>query len=401
VGTSYRTASIELRESSRFATEDLRAAILKLDNEAYRIEAVVLSTCNRNEVYFASPAPGVVDSCIAALHASRPELHVLGDETHGYRMTGSDAARHLFRVACGLDSSILGDSQILGQVRRSVAVSAECGLIGPLLQRTFSLALGAGARARKETDIGRGAASIGSAVAEMVMRHRREGATGVPNILILGAGEIARDTAQQLSRRRAGRLTLLNRSRWRAQDLAREVGAKWRPWTELEAALLWADIVVTAVSSPVPLLSAACLDASLRKRSSPFLVFDLGMPRNVEAASKCGVVDIDHIRERREAALVRRQRAIPDVERIVAEAVIEWRRLRALQAAELQIKNLYRAASEVSRLAGAELASLPRVDAGVAAQVVLRSIKRLLHAHVRDLREADARWRESEYDGRG
>jgi glutamyl-tRNA reductase len=364
------------------------------------LEAVVLSTCNRNELYIASPTLEAVNSWMERFRALRPEAPLLRNASHTYRKRGSDAAWHLFRVACGLESSILGDSQILGQVRRAMTESAKRGLLGALLQKTFALAVGAGSRARRHSEIGRGAAGIGSAVAEMIARRASEGVDASWEILIVGAGEIARDAGRQLARRGLGRLTFVNRSQPRAEALARELQARSLPWTSLDEALTRADVVVTAASSSTPILSRHRLDAALGDRSVPLLVFDLGMPRNVEPGSGCDIVDIDHIQERRETTFLQRRSAIPRVERIVDEALVAWRRITARQSAEVQIKNLYRAATEVSRLAGAELAGLGHVDPRVAERVVLRSIKRLLHTHVRDLREAGASRRGNDHDGK-
>jgi len=400
VGMSFRTASIELRESASFTMNDLACMVAKAHPEQGGLEAVVLSTCNRNELYVASPTLEAVSSWMDSFRALRPEVPLLGDPSHAYRMRGPDAARHLFRVACGLESSILGDSQILGQVRRAMTESAERGLLGAFLQKTFTLAAGAGSRARRESEIGQGAASIGSAVAEMIARRAAERASASWEILIVGAGEIARDTGRQLARRGLGRLTFVNRSWPRAEALARELRARSLPWASLDEALTRADVLVTAASSSTPILSRHRLDAALGERSVPLLVFDLGMPRNVQPGSGCDIIDIDHIQEQREATFLRRRSAIPHVERVVDETLVAWRRVSVRQSAEVQIRNLYRAASEVSRLAGAELAGLGQVDPRVAERVVLRSIKRLLHAHVRDLREVGVSWGWNDSDGR-
>jgi glutamyl-tRNA reductase len=331
VGMSYRTASIDVRESASVTVDDFKNMVANVHDEQGALEAVVLSTCNRNELYIASPTLDAVNSWMVSLRALRPEVSLLCDHSYVYRMRGPDAARHLFRVACGLESSILGDSQILGQVRRAMAESAQQGFLGAFLQKTFALAVGAGSRARMQSEIGQGAASIGSAVAGMIASRAAEGLAAPWEILIVGAGEIAHDTGRQVARRGLGRLTFVNRSWSRAEALARELKARSLPWESLDEALARADVVVTAASSSTPLLSKHRLDAALRERRVPFVVFDLGMPRNVEPCSLCEVIDIDHIQEQREAVFLRRRSAIPDVERVVDEALVAWRRICALQ----------------------------------------------------------------------
>jgi glutamyl-tRNA reductase len=393
VGMDFRTASIELRENTNLAFDETRArALRKVKEGEGDLEAVALFTCNRNEIYAAASSPHAVETWLDSLPARHGGPILNRDVRHVYRMRGAEAARHLFRVASGLESSILGDGQILGQVRRAVALSAKSGILGRHLQKTFAFALRCGALAHQQTDIGRGAAGVGSALAAILAsRLPSDSSHEPPEILVLGAGEVARDTAAQLAKRRVGRLVFANRTAAKSEALAREMRGRSVPWSALEVSLARANVVIAATSSPTPVLTRCILERSaLDRNGAPLLVVDLGMPRNVEPGSDGEVIDIDAVQERGEAALARRRLAIPRVEQIVEDTLVAWARFSALQSAEARIKSLYRAASEISKQAGSEIVGLGEVDSRSVERVVFRSIKRLLHEHVRDLRELDS-----------
>lgn len=389
VGTSSRTAPVEVREKARLTWPVLRDCEAAIGSLGESTELVLLETCNRSELYLAGSSPGAVNAWLDELRRRFPD-NPLGTpgSPHIYRLKGGEAAEHLVRVACGLESTVLGDGQILGQVRRALGASAEWGALGPHLQKTFALALGAGARARRETDIGRGAASIGSALAGMLAaRFRSEAGETKPAILVLGAGEIASDAASRIVKRDVGTVTIANRTERRAVELAGKLRVETTAWPRLPHALACADVVVAATSSPTTVVSRRLLEKARELRDGrPLLVVDLGVPRNVEEGSGCEVIDVDAIRESCQSMLSRRRRAVPEVERIVEKTLVAWRRFSASQTVESRIKRLYRAAGDASKRAGSELAALERFDSREAERIVLRSIKQLLHEHVRDLR---------------
>jgi glutamyl-tRNA reductase len=211
-------------------------------------------------------------------------------------------------------------------------------------------------------------------------------------VLVLGAGEIASDVARQVAKRAFARLTIANRSREKAQLLAGELGAACSPWDTIDEVLERADVVVAATAATEPVLTLRRVADALRQRHGrPLLVIDLGLPRNVDPNVPCELMDVDAIQDSCRVTLARRQRAIGSVETLVEESLSAWTRFSHSQTAERQIKRLYQAAAEASRTAAAEIARLDGLDSREAEKIVLKTIKRLLHEHARDLRGVTTR----------
>jgi glutamyl-tRNA reductase len=386
LGVSFRTAPVAVREALSFNRTEAAALLQAAAAELPGLEALILSTCNRTEFYLAAPPDGdAVNRWLACLRQLRPAAPILDAGCARYQASGAAAARHLFRVACGLDSAILGDVQILGQLKEALSVAAECGTIGGYLNQTLSQALRAGKRARSETSIGRGAASLGSALAGMLEGRLATGQA--PAMLIIGAGEIARDIGRHLAKRRLGHLTFINRTDDRAADLARHCGGQARGWGELRDALEQAEVVIAATAATAPILQRATLDQIAPRRAGrPLLVIDAGMPRNVETGSVVEVIDLDAIRERQEQVLEQRQAAGPAVESLIAAEARAWEGWRAARSLESAIKLLYQEAATLSRETAACLSAPNGLTRAQAEHIVHRSFKHLLHAHVSRLR---------------
>jgi glutamyl-tRNA reductase len=382
LGVSFRAAPVAVRGALSFDRPAAAALLRGVAADQPDLEALVLSTCNRTEFLLAAPGcEDPTESWLARLRRLRPDARVLRDDCRHYRLSDTAAARHLFRVACGLDSAILGDVQILGQVKDAMAVSAEAGTLGPYLTRTVEHAIRGAKRARRETTIGHGAASVGSVLAAML--------AGTPPgaILIIGAGEVAQDVGRHLAKRRAGTFVIVNRTMANAEELARGCDGRVRPWEELDDALAHADAVVVATSAPRPIVQRAALDRAVARRSGRrLLVIDAGVPCNVENGSRAEVLDIDAIRERREAALAARRAAIPAVERIVEDEVRQWERWRGWLPLEAVIKTLYRDVAAASSETARRLAAPGALDDTELERIIGRSFKKLLHGHVRNLR---------------
>lgn len=389
LGVSFRTAPASVREALSFSQTEAAALLQAQSTEWPSVEALVLSTCNRSEFYLAaSRESSVVEGWLAGMCRTRPQAPILRTDCFRYHLHGVEAVRHLFRVACGLDSAILGDVQILGQVKDAMSVAAEAHSLGRYLQRAASQAIRAGKRARSETTIGRGAASIGSALAGMLAERLPTVGMGQrPQLLILGAGEAARDIGRHVAKYRLWNLTFINRTDQRAIALAQDCGGHSRPWSALNATLLEADIVITATTASQPILQRTVLDEQVSLRPHrPFLVIDAGLPRNVEPGSAATVIDIDAIRERQDAVLAQRHAAVPDVEQIVEAEVRAWEHWSASLPLEGLIKVLYREVDSCSRDVAQHLLLPGDVTFARTEQVMLRAMKRLLHGHVRRLR---------------
>jgi glutamyl-tRNA reductase len=307
-----------------------------------------------------------------------------------YQERGSAAAIHLFRVACGLDSAILGDVQILGQVKRALALAAGAGTVGRTLRQLYQRAIRAGKRAREKTAIGSGAASIGSALASMMANGLLE-SKNEPNILIIGAGKVARDIAHHFAKRRIGKLTIINRTLAAAMDLAAACGGKSLAWASLPDALVHCHCAIAATAASTPILRWELLERVARARMErPLLVVDTGLPRNVEKGAPVDLIDIDEIREQQAVHLANRLAAVPDVERIVASELQSWQRWVAALPIEEVIKQVYEEASRQSRLTAQQLVQCGPISERHAAEFIQRSYKKLLHAHVQQLRRLSA-----------
>src|SRR5258707_9898247 len=253
VGLNPRTASLELRERVSFTADQARRAADELRSRGLLEESLVLSTCNRSEVYGVPPeachecAPGL-SSFLSEFHSIRP------DALNGVLYPHYDraAVRHLFRVSAGLDSLLLGEAEILGQVREAYRVSHEHGATGPVLNRLFQGALETGKRVRSETELGTRPMSVASAGVKLA--ERIFGKLNQRTALVLGAGTIGELVVSQLRDRDVAHLYVMNRSREKADQLAREFGGKVIPWGEWDAALNLPDLVVSAVSPDGPVL---------------------------------------------------------------------------------------------------------------------------------------------------
>jgi len=385
LGVSFRTAPVEVRESLSFTATEAAEFLKASAAETPSLEALILSTCNRTEFYLvASAGSQAAPAWLHRLRRLRPTAQILRSECLKYQLSGEEAARHAFRVACGLDSSVLGDVQILGQIKESLSVSIQSGTLGHTLNQTFQQAIRAGKKARSQTGIGQGAASIGSALAGMLL-GRNSGRS--PRILIIGAGEIARDIGRHLAKRRLGDLFFINRTPARACQAAALCGAGVLPWNELDSALLDADIVVAATACPAPILRKETLDELLSQRPSrPLWVIDAGAPRNVQPGSKAEVIGIDAIREQQQHVLALRQAAVPAVEAIVETEVAAWNQWRDSLPVESIIKQLYREAAAAGPLAARKLATRDDLLPDQVEQLFHATIKQLLHGHVRRLR---------------
>jgi glutamyl-tRNA reductase len=325
VGLNHRTAPVEVRERVSFTAEQSRKAAEELRSRGILQETLVLSTCNRSEIYGVPPetshecAPGL-SSFLSEFHSVRAD--VLGVSL--YHHYDREAVRHLFRVSAGLDSMLLGEAEILGQVREAYRYAHEYGATGPVLNRLFQGALEVGKRVRSETELGTRPMSVASAgvkLAERIFGKMKERCA-----LVVGAGAISEQVVNQLRDRGIGRLLVMNRSRQRAEELALRFGAKVVDWSEWDVALTVADVVVSSVASEEPVLRREILQAAMSARGNRALfLMDLGLPRNIEASAaelyNTYVYNMDDLSEIVEQNRNARESEIPRAETIVDEHV--------------------------------------------------------------------------------
>jgi glutamyl-tRNA reductase len=299
-------------------------------------EAAVVSTCNRTEL-FAVPADSTAPEpddrrLIRLLTRDRADPDVLSVQTR----RASEAVRHLCRVAAGLDSMILGESEVLGQVARAHQRASASGASGPVLNAAFTVAVRAGRRARAETGIGRHAASVSSEAVRLV--RELEPRLAERTVLIVGTGTVSRLAGESARASGAGRVIVVGRTTEHAQVLAESIGGEARPWHQLAASLIAADVVISSTGAPHAVLTAELFRAAAQVAPRRRLVVDVSVPRDVEAdaGSLEGVqlFDIDAIQARVDANHAARARAVPDAERIVEQEVARfeaWRRGESLR----------------------------------------------------------------------
>jgi len=326
-GLSYKTAPLDLREAVSFDAEALGSSLPGLTCEPSVREAVVVSTCHRTEIY-----TELTDMVAAKEHA----MSWLADQRgisrrafgqHVYHRFESDAVEHLFRVAAGLDSMVLGEDQVLGQVREAFKIATRAGTVRTRLDTTFRRAIRVGKRARTETNINRHSASIGSVAADLA--RQALGSLQGRSIVVIGAGEMAELAARHLVRHGASELVVANRSPRRGAKLAEQLGVSAVPLADVPRLLADADIAITSTGSRQHLVTPDMLAG----RQEPLVIIDLGLPRDVDPA----VADVAHVRlynvDQLDEVIAGRQHGQEDdvrrVEAIVAEELADWDRWHA------------------------------------------------------------------------
>jgi glutamyl-tRNA reductase len=325
VGLNHRTAPVEVRERLAFTSEQARRAADELRSRGILEESLVLSTCNRSEIYGVPPeashesAPGL-SSFLCEFHSVRPDL--LNPSL--YQHYDRAAVRHLFRVSAGLDSLLLGEAEILGQVREAYRFAQEQGATGPVLNRLFQGALETGKRVRSETELGARPMSVASAGVKLA--ERIFGKLSERTALVLGAGAISEQVVSSLRDRGIAHLFVMNRSRDRADALARQFGGRVVEWGNWESALAAPDVVVSSVSSEVPILPRPVLEQAMAARSNRALfLMDLGVPRNIDPAAtnlyNLYVYNIDDLTDIVNQNRHARESEIPRADAIVEEHV--------------------------------------------------------------------------------
>ncbi len=380
LGLSHHTAPVELRERLHYSPDALQAALARFGcgRDAHPpsvAELVILSTCNRLELYTAVSGTWEMDGDVAGRALCAPLLSFIAEtrslpvtefEAHLYHHEGKQAVEHLAHVAAGLDSMILGEPQILGQVTEAYQAALGQGAIGPVLSALFRTAIRVGKRARTETAISRNPSTVGSVAVKLA--GAVVGDLASARVLILGVGEMAELAVEALRARGAYRIAVMSRTRERARQLAQRWGAQALTFEQLAEALAAADIVIASTAAPHFLITPDLVRATMAQRPArPLIFIDIAVPRNVDPdASRLPNVhgyDIDDLQARLNGALAEREREIPHAEAIVAEettAFMEW--LRGLDMAAL-IAEL-RARADALRRSEVEktLRHLPRLD---------------------------------------
>ena len=321
IGLSHHTAPLDLRERVDFARAGFAPALAALTARGVAREIVVVSTCNRAEIYAATDTDAGADA-LASFFSDYHQVPSVDLQPHLYVHRGAQAARHLFRVTAGLDSLVVGEPQIMGQVKNAYTAATEEHCTGALLNRLFHTAFTAGKRVRSETGLGEGAVSVSYAAISLAKKIFRD-LTSL-RVLILGGGEMAMLTGVHLRAQEVKQIVVSSRTRSTAEELAREIEADVAEWDMREQALVATDIVITATGAPHAILSRQQIAHVMSgRRERPLFIIDIALPRDVEADA--GTLDqvflynIDDLQSIVQENLAKRGAELAHAEQIVEE----------------------------------------------------------------------------------
>ena len=393
-GLSHHSAPVEIRELLALESDKLREILADVTGGTCA-EAMIVATCNRVEVYGAAEVPGEARDAIFTRLGAHRGVALSTVAPLLYTRTDDEAVLHVFRVTSSLDSMVLGEPQILGQVKDAFGLAQAVGTVGPVLHSLMSRAFAVAKRVRSETEIGRLAVSISFAAVELA--RKIFGSLEGKSVLLVGAGEMSELAARHLIDHGALPVYVTNRTWSRAQELARSLGGTAVPFEDLHDTLALVDIAITSTAAPEPIIRASAVrDLLHARRARPLFLIDIGVPRNVEAAvnqlDNAFCYDIDDLRSVVEANLRERQReaqrALALVEREVRQfaarlgelevvpTIVSLReKLEAIRRAELE--------KALGRLPGAD-AETRRVMEALSAAIV----NKVLHAPTVKLRDS-------------
>ncbi|WPC74819.1 glutamyl-tRNA reductase [Vibrio porteresiae] len=336
IGINHNTASVELREKVAFGPEKLKDALQQLSTSSHVNGGVILSTCNRTEIYcdVKSASKNKVIEWLSQFHQLKledikPSLYVHEEQA---------AIRHLMRVSCGLDSLVLGEPQILGQVKQAYSDSRENQAVDPALEKLFQKAFSVAKRVRTETDIGGHAVSVAYAACTLA-KHIFESLNDA-TVLLVGAGETIELVATHLAGHNCKRMIVANRTLERAKKLADQFGGEVITLNEIPDHLADADIVISSTASPLPIIGKGMVETALKKRRyQPMLLVDIAVPRDIEAQvgdlSDVYLYSVDDLQSIVDNNLEQRRVEAVQAEAIVSEesaSFMSW--MRSLQAVD-------------------------------------------------------------------
>ena len=393
LGLNYRRASLALRERLAFSAADLGPALEEM--RRYVPEGAILSTCHRVELYAATPSPRRAERALKRFWSSQRGVPI-SEMPYLYRLAGREAVEHILSVACGLDSAIIGEPQILGQVRAALVQGLERGSVGRVLSALLRQAIAAGKRARTETEIARNAASLSHAAVELA--RRTVGELSSSRVLLVGAGKMGELAAKNLLDNGAAGIAVVGRTPERAKRVALRCGDAVT-LDRLEEALRECDIVITCTSAPHHVIGRSMMERVMRERGGrPIFLIDIAVPRDVEptAGDLTGVhlYNVDDLESVVAANVSERRAQARKVAPIIREEAAKFRRWLATQSVVPAIVALRQHAeairqSELARTS-AVLSRLPDQDRQRIEALTLAMQKKLLHHPITLLRQQAA-----------
>jgi len=324
VAINHHTAPIELREALYLQENEIREFIKDFQSNLTK-EICILSTCNRTEIYC---IPNSVDLTYKEIQdfllRKKPVQNISSSNFRNYFSCG--AVNHLFHIAAGIDSLVIGDQQILGQVKDAFTIASEENSIGTYLQKVFQSALKVGKRVKTETELFEGPSSISAAAVQLAGKIFSD--LKKKKVLVIGAGETSRLTLQNLKQKEVKNITITNRTLSRAEELAKEFNANVIPFIEFKDMLHEFDIIISATSSPEPLVIKSDIEQVMsRRKNQPLCILDIAIPRDFDPLVKdienVFYNDIDALQIIVNQNLERRQSQIPKIKKIIMEELIE------------------------------------------------------------------------------
>ncbi|MEI2264842.1 glutamyl-tRNA reductase [Erwinia sp. CGal63] len=394
LGINHKTAPVALRERVTFSPDTLDQALDSLLAQPLVQGGVVLSTCNRTELYLSVEQQENLQEQLVKWLCDYHQLSADEVRKSLYWHHDNDAVSHLMRVASGLDSLVLGEPQILGQVKKAYADSHRGHTISSELERMFQKSFSVAKRVRTETDIGASAVSVAFAACTLA-RQIFESLSTV-NVLLVGAGETIELAARHLREHKVQKLIIANRTRERAQKLADEVDAEVIGLAEIDARLAEADIIISSTASPLPIIGKGMVERALKqRRNQPMLLVDIAVPRDVEPEvgklPNAYLYSVDDLQAIIDSNMAQREAAAVQAETIVVQESSEFMSWLRAQSASETIRE-YRSQAEQVR-AELEARALAALAQGADAQAVLRELahkltNKLIHAPTKSLQQA-------------
>ena len=392
IGVNHKSAPIELRERLAIGRDDLPEVMRALAGVPGVLECIVVSTCNRVEILAAVDAAG---ADLAGFLYRQFGVEAAELAPHLYEHRDRQAVRHLFRVASSLDSMVVGEPQILGQVKDAFTVARQCGTVSAQLEILLQSAFAAAKRVRTETEIGSHSVSIASVAVELAQKIF--GSLSGHTVFLVGAGKMSELAARSLAQQGAGRILVANRTLERAATLAERFHGRVVPFEQLHGSASQADIVITSTGAPHPIFLREHGQAFLhRRRNRPMIFIDIAVPRDVDPAMNklegIFVYDIDDLQAVAAAHLAERGRVAHDAEALIAAEVERFQeRQRTVNAApaivalqrqaeEIRQAELRRMQSRLGTLSAEQLAAVEALTRGL--------VNKFLHPPMQALKQA-------------
>ena len=395
LGLSHKTAPLALRERAAMTEGRAAGTMRDLVRQESVDEAVIVSTCNRTEVYVATSDPVAAESAALGALSGKAAIPPTELSSRIYVHRAEEGVRHLFRVTSGLDSVVLGEAEIQGQVKRAYELALVEGVTGPILNRLFQSALGAGGRVRSETAVGNGRVSISSVAVEMA-EQALDDLAGT-KVMLVGAGETARLVARALSGRGAQTAFIANRHHDRAKRLAVEFGGEALSLETMRERLTEADLLISATGSPHHVLEPEHVESAGPRNGRPLIIIDLAVPRDIDPLCRnlggVTVFDIDDLQALIERNAQNRERdgriALTVVDQEVERFQRWWETLRVLPTVAAMRQHADSVVRQVLAENEGSWSKLPRAEQR-RLQTMLRSIAgRLIDEPIRRLKAAD------------